>query len=94
MSKKSFTSATRSSLRIYKEPYLLPPTATVRKPLPSPFEQGDEVRILREDHKYHGKVAVVTYASGELVFLRYLAFNFHVRKEDVCLVAKHSRTSA
>lgn len=70
-----------------------PKVVTVRKPLPSPYKQGDIVCIIDREHKHYLKEAVVTYASGDLVFVRYLSSNFHLRKEDVCLVTKYSRTS-
>lgn len=70
---------------------LPPKRVTVRKPRPSPYKQGDMVKIINRDHKHFFKEVIVTYASGELVFVRYHAFNFHLKKEDVCLV---SRTSA
>lgn len=69
------------------------PEVKVRVPLPSPYKQGDTVRILNQKHKFFQQKVTVTYASGELVFVRHLAFNFHLRKEDVCLVTTYRRTS-
>lgn len=70
-----------------------PKEVTVRKPLPSPYVQGQIVRVVNQEHKHFGKEVVITYASGELVFVRYLSSNFHLKKDDVCLVTKYSRTS-
>lgn len=84
-------SDTQSNIRLFREPP--PERIAVRQPLPSPYKQGDIVRVLNRKHKHYQKEVIVTYASGELVFVKYLASNFHLRKEDVCLVTKYLRMS-
>jgi hypothetical protein len=92
--RKSCGFATPSSfLRLYEEPVQEKPPEriTVRQPLPSKYMEGDTVKIIDRKHKFFMKNVLVTYASGELVFVRHLAHNFHLRVDDVCIV--HRRTT-
>lgn len=70
-----------------------PERVTVRKPLPSRYKQGDIVRVIDRSSKHYEKELLVTYASGELVFVIHKASNFHLRDHQVCLVTKYLRTS-